>query len=121
MPVECEKVEHLGSSSNDALQTNRMTSKSPCYGTAIPTATRIKSQGIQTMTVDIRKEVVTAASNLLSNSTVRELRHLRVDGKADQLKLSGRVRSYYHKQLAQETIRCVACGMQMVNHVHVET
>jgi len=90
-------------------------------GTAITVAAHIQSHGIQTMTVDIRTEIVTAASKLLSNSTVRELRHLRVDGKADQLKLSGRVRSYYHKQLAQETIRRVACGMQMVNHVEVKT
>ena len=73
------------------------------------------------MNINIQTEIVPAASKLLADSTVRELRHLRVDGTANQLNLSGRVRSYYHKQLAQETIRRVACGMRMVNRVKVET
>jgi len=65
------------------------------------------------------QKIAEAASNLLARSTVLELRQLRVDGSSAQLQLSGRVRSYYHKQLAQETVRPVACGMQMVNRVHV--
>ena len=65
------------------------------------------------------QEIAEAASNLLAKSTVRELRQLRVDGSTDRLQLSGRVRSYYHKQLAQETVRPAACGMKMVNRVHV--
>ena len=67
----------------------------------------------------VQQEIAEAASNLLANSTIRELRQLRVDGNSDQLHLSGRVRSYYHKQLAQETVRPVASGMRMVNRVRV--
>ncbi|MGI9472796.1 MAG: BON domain-containing protein [Rubripirellula sp.] len=66
-----------------------------------------------------QREITQAACDVLANSSVRELRQLRVDGTANQLQLSGRVRSFYHKQLAQETVRSVAGGMQMVNHVRV--
>lgn len=65
-------------------------------------------------------EIALAAKEILSTSSVRELRFLRVDGSSDQLELTGRVGSYYHKQLAQETIRRVAQGMQMVNRVRVQ-
>jgi hypothetical protein len=65
-------------------------------------------------------EIAKAASKVLSRSSVRELRLLRVDGSSNELKLTGRVGSYYHKQLAQETIRRVAGGMRMVNRVQVE-
>lgn len=67
-----------------------------------------------------QEDVAQAASDILANSSVRELRQLRVDGGVDnELKLSGQVRSFYHKQLAQETVRRVAEGMQLVNRVHV--
>jgi osmotically-inducible protein OsmY len=60
-----------------------------------------------------------AAINILAKSSVRELRQIRVDGIANELQLSGSVRSFYHKQLAQETVRSVAAGMQLVNRVDV--
>ena len=60
-----------------------------------------------------------AATAILAESSVRELRNLRVDRSANDLRLTGRVRSFYHKQLAQEAIRQVAGGMQVVNHVDV--
>lgn len=66
-----------------------------------------------------RQEATEAATAMLANSSVSELRALRVDGKANQLQLSGRVRSFYHKQLAQETVRSVAGGMRLVNRVDV--
>ena len=66
-----------------------------------------------------RNEIMRAAREILSNSSVRELRFLRVDSSASHLELTGRVGSYYHKQLAQETIRNIARGMQMVNRVQV--
>ena len=72
------------------------------------------------MKPDNRNAIARAAREILSNSSVRELRFLRVDGSANQLELTGRVGSYYHKQLAQETIRRVAGGMQMVNRVQVK-
>jgi osmotically-inducible protein OsmY len=66
-----------------------------------------------------QQDVAEAVSAVLASSSVRELRELRVDGSANTLQLSGRVRSFYHKQLAQETVRRVASGMQLVNHVRV--
>ena len=71
------------------------------------------------MTVTEQHEIAEAASAVLANSSVAELRKLRVDENADKLQLSGQVRSFYHKQLAQETIRTVAGGMQVVNRVDV--
>ena len=66
-----------------------------------------------------QQSVAQAANAVLAQSTVRELRSLRVDEYENKLELSGRVRSFYHKQLAQETVRSVACGMQLVNRVDV--
>ena len=60
-----------------------------------------------------------AATAVLAESSVRELRSLRVDRSANDLQLTGRVRSFYHKQLAQEAVRQVAGGMQVVNRVDV--
>lgn len=72
------------------------------------------------MKPDSQNTIASAAREILSNSSVRELRFLRVDGSANHLELTGRVGSYYHKQLAQETIRSVAGGLQMVNRVQVQ-
>lgn len=66
-----------------------------------------------------QEEVAQAAVAVLANSSVAELRSLRVDKTETELQLSGRVRSFYHKQLAQETVRPVAGGMQVVNRVDV--
>ncbi len=75
--------------------------------------------GNQLMMETDQQDVTQAAIAILANSSVRELRHLRVDESANQLQLSGSVSSFYHKQLAQETVRTVAAGMQLVNRVHV--
>ncbi len=66
-----------------------------------------------------QQDVEQAAIAVLANSSVRELRQLRVDGSSNKLELSGQVRSFYHKQLAQEAVRAVAAGMQVVNQVNV--
>jgi hypothetical protein len=66
-----------------------------------------------------QQSVAQAASEILAHSSVRELRELRVDEHENTLELSGSVRSFYHKQLAQEKVRSVACGMQVVNRVDV--
>ena len=66
-----------------------------------------------------KDDVAKAASEVLANSSVRELRQLRVDRSADKLQLTGLVRSFYHKQLAQETVRSVAAGLTLVNRVRV--
>ncbi|MEM9588301.1 MAG: BON domain-containing protein [Planctomycetota bacterium] len=65
------------------------------------------------------QEAADAATEILANSAVTELRYLRVDEKEDQLLLSGRVNSFYHKQLAQEAVLPVAGGRRVVNQVDV--
>ncbi len=64
-------------------------------------------------------EATQAATNALAKNSVRELRQLRVDRSANKLQLTGHVRSFYHKQLAQEAVRSVAGGLRVVNQVHV--
>ncbi|MFZ5829525.1 MAG: BON domain-containing protein [Planctomycetota bacterium] len=56
----------------------------------------------------------------LANSPFYELRHLRVDQRERTLLLSGTVSSFYHKQLAQEVVRAVSDGCEVVNDVHVK-
>lgn len=64
-------------------------------------------------------DVAQAVSLVLASSSVRDLRQIRVDRNDDQIQLSGTVRSFYHKQLAQEAVRLVVGGMQVVNRVDV--
>lgn len=59
------------------------------------------------------------ALSILAQSGVAELRFLRVDEDETQICLSGCVRSFYHKQLAQEAIRPIAAGRQLINRVDV--
>lgn len=60
-----------------------------------------------------------AAVSVLAQSAVSELRRLHVKESDQSIYLSGRVRSFYHKQLAQEAIRPVAAGRQVINRVDV--
>lgn len=60
------------------------------------------------------------AQVLLQQSPVAELRDLAIDREGDQLRIHGRVRSFYHKQLAQETVRSVAGDLRLINDVAVD-
>jgi hypothetical protein len=50
---------------------------------------------------------------------VHELRELLVEESNGALVLCGTVSSFYHKQLAQETLRTVCQGIQVVNSIRV--
>ena len=65
------------------------------------------------------QDVALQARAMLAKSSIRELRQIRVDENDDSLELSGIVRSFYYKQLAQETVRTVAQGRQLINRVEV--
>jgi hypothetical protein len=67
----------------------------------------------------IVREVQPRAQKALSASPVFALRDLRVDQEEEHLRISGLVSSFYHKQLAQEVVRAVAEGVQVVNTVTV--
>ncbi len=65
------------------------------------------------------EEICTKASAALASSTIRDLRGLQVRNDRGSLKVSGTVASFYHKQVALETVRSVARGMQILNTVDV--
>ena len=56
---------------------------------------------------------------VLSESPMPELRRLAVTATDDEVVLSGRVSSYYLKQLAQEAVRCAIGDRKLVNKVQV--
>ncbi len=57
---------------------------------------------------------------LLAESPIADVRHIRVERQGDQVLLQGRVRSFYAKQMAQETIKRAAGNLQIVNSVSVD-
>ena len=59
------------------------------------------------------------ARHALSSSSIFALRELHVERSEDLLLISGRVHSFYHKQLAQEIVRTVAGDCRVVNSVDV--
>ncbi|MFO0966008.1 MAG: hypothetical protein U0793_10550 [Gemmataceae bacterium] len=67
----------------------------------------------------IHSLVVTQAAHALRRSSHPALRRLRVEGNDGALVISGKVTSYYLKQLAQETIMPVRGDLQLVNKVDV--
>jgi hypothetical protein len=65
------------------------------------------------------QEICQRASEALATSGVLELRTLKVHRDHDLLRVSGRVNSFYHKQVALETVRSVSRGLKIVNQIHV--
>ena len=65
--------------------------------------------------------VATQAAHALKKSSHPALRNLSVEGAEGNLIISGKVSSYYLKQLAQETIMSVREGLRLVNKVDVVT
>lgn len=66
------------------------------------------------------EDVEQRAQNALATSPIYLLRQLDVEQVEDRLYLSGRVDTYYHKQLAQEVVRAVSGDVQVVNSINVE-
>jgi hypothetical protein len=69
--------------------------------------------------VTAQQDITALALNELAQSSIGELRQLRVDRGAGKVQISGNVRSFYHKQLAQEAVRRVVDGAAVDNQVHV--
>lgn len=63
--------------------------------------------------------VVHQAAHALRRSSHPALHYLIVEEREETLVISGRVTSYYLKQLAQETLMPVRGGLQLVNQVNV--
>ncbi len=59
------------------------------------------------------------AQQALADCSFYDLRSLHVDQDRGQLLITGRVGTYFLKQQAQEVVRSVASGLQLVNTVEV--
>lgn len=64
--------------------------------------------------VEIRAQVALATNPIFA------LRELRVERDGEALLISGRVSTFYYKQLAQEVVRTVARGVVVVNSIQVD-
>lgn len=66
------------------------------------------------------RDVTGRIRHLLAESPIAEVRRVRVEQQGDQVFLQGRVRSFYVKQMAQETVRRAVGKLRIVNSVSVE-
>jgi hypothetical protein len=64
-------------------------------------------------------EILPRAQSALASSPIYELRDLQVEQREGSLLISGAVSSFYHKQLAQEVVRSVCQGIDVVNAIDV--
>jgi len=71
------------------------------------------------MTSTSTSEILPRAQSALANSPIYELRDLQVEHRAGSLLISGAVSSFYHKQLAQEVVRSVCQGIDVINAIDV--
>ena len=72
-----------------------------------------------TAVTDESREVAEARAALLT-SPIYDLRDIDIQRDGDSLYLSGKVTTFYHKQLAQEAVRLAAPGFHLHNSVDVE-
>ena len=71
------------------------------------------------MSQTILMDVARLARAVLGRSRIYVLRKLSIEEDGEALVLSGRVDSFYHKQLAQELIRNAVEGVEVVNVISV--
>ena len=72
---------------------------------------------------DSNDDVRPRAQAALAGSALHELRELQVevvDG-GQSLLIYGSVSSFYHKQLAQEAVRAVCLGVNVINSIRVSS
>lgn len=68
----------------------------------------------------VARDVAGRVRILLSESPISDIRHVRVERKGDRILLHGRVRTFYAKQMAQETVRHAVGDLHLVNSVNVD-
>ncbi len=66
-------------------------------------------------------EIHYEAQTALRTSPIYDLRKLQVEQVDEMLLISGKVGSFYHKQLAQEVVRLVSGDYRVVNQINVES
>lgn len=64
--------------------------------------------------------IIHQATDALKQSAHPPLRHLKVTSTEAKLIIAGKVNCWYHKQMAQETVRHCAGHLELDNQVDVE-
>ena len=72
------------------------------------------------MPITSPNDVQPRAQAALTSSPFYDLRDLQVEQHGEALLISGSVSSFYHKQLAQEVVRSVCKGIEVVNSIQVQ-
>lgn len=80
-----------------------------------------KSRGFCAMTRSLSSTALAAARSLLSASPVSAIRGLQVEQREGALLISGKVDSFYLKQLAQETLREAVGDLLLRNEILVDS
>lgn len=81
----------------------------------LPPSDSSNSEGMHLRDAELRTRVL----HFLADSNMPGLRHLQVAAANGTVTLSGRVRTYYEKQLSQQRCRRVAGVVQLVDNVVV--
>jgi hypothetical protein len=68
----------------------------------------------------LTRDAKTRAQSALTSSPIYVLREVHVERAGESLLLSGRVDTFYHKQLAQEVVRAVADEFEVINSILVQ-
>ena len=66
------------------------------------------------------RDVTGRIQHLLAESPIADLRRIRVEQEGNRVLLQGRVRTFYAKQMAQETARRATQDLRIVNSVNVD-
>lgn len=66
------------------------------------------------------RDITGRIRHLLAESPLAEIRRIRVEQDGERLHLHGKVRTFYAKQMAQETVRRAGTGLHIVNSVSVD-
>jgi osmotically-inducible protein OsmY len=69
--------------------------------------------------MNLANSVAPLAVSALRQSPISALHSLEVEANGESVILTGKVGSYYYKQLAQETICSVIGGREIVNNIRV--
>ena len=70
--------------------------------------------------VSSKDDQMDRARNALSLSPIHALNRLDIESVGEMILISGRVDSFYHSQLAQEAVRAVVEGVEVVNKIDVD-
>ena len=79
-----------------------------------------RPQSLSASQLAANEQADSQARAALAASPLVDLRELNVERRGETLMISGRVHCFYHKQLAQETVRPHAANLRVVNAVNVE-